>query len=453
MNVVTSLKSSRRTHLKVLAAAGCSAFKQYTPLLARDDEPFVRATDGDRRKEPNWSERLTVRVGNRDGDMIGRDDKVIQAALNYVARLGGGTVLLLPGEFTCRNAVVLPSNVRLKGSGAETVLTKIPSETVPLADDSDWYDQEITLRERKDFRVGDGVVLRAKNPHHGGDTVIKRTIVAASGNRLKLDRGLRENLWLGGNPICSSLFPILTSEDHSDMVIEDFVIDGNRENNENFNGNYGGCIFLQDCTDVHIRRVEARNYNGDGISFQICHDVVVEECYSHDNTDLGIHPGSGSQRPRLLRNRIVGNAQGIFWCWGVKFGIAEGNVIEDNRLYGSSIGHNDTDNIMRENTIRGSGRFGLLFRDESGGVDFYPNRNTIERNRIENSGGEDGVAIEIQGKPEGLKILDNEIVESRGPSSRIGIRIHAGVRSIELASNRVQGTAEAVVDLRERGQS
>ncbi|NTW08894.1 MAG: hypothetical protein HGA28_04925, partial [Anaerolineaceae bacterium] len=42
--------------------------------------------------------------------------------------------------------------------------------------------------------------------------VIKRTFVARSGNRFKLNDGLRENVWLDGQPTCSSLFPLLTSE-------------------------------------------------------------------------------------------------------------------------------------------------------------------------------------------------------------------------------------------------
>ena len=60
-----------------------------------------------------------------------------------------------------------------------------------LAADSDWYDQEITLQKTKDFRVGDGIVLQAKNPSNGGQTVIKRTLVARAGNRFKLNDGLR----------------------------------------------------------------------------------------------------------------------------------------------------------------------------------------------------------------------------------------------------------------------
>ncbi|MEZ6077734.1 MAG: right-handed parallel beta-helix repeat-containing protein [Pirellulaceae bacterium] len=93
--------------------------------------------------------------------------------------------------------------------------------------------------------------------------------------------------------------PLLSSEHIADVTIENLTLDGNGQQTENFNGNFGGCIFLQDCNRYTLRGVETRNYNGDGISFQICHDVVVEDCYSHGNSDLGIHPGSGSQRPLI----------------------------------------------------------------------------------------------------------------------------------------------------------
>ena len=416
-----------------------------------DDRPRVttpRATDGDAIHEPQWDERLTLTVGQRDADLIGRDDRVLQAAVDYVARMGGGTVKVLPGTYTLRAAVFLASGVRLVGSGAESVLTRIPSETIALAADSDWYDQEITLASPGSFRVGDSIALQAKNPDTKASIVIKRTIVAKSGNRLKLNDGLRENLWLSGAPTCSSLFPLLTSEHTADVTIEDIVLDGNRENTENFNGNYGGCIFLQDCNRYAFKRVEARNYNGDGISFQICHDVVVDECYSHDNADLGVHPGSGSQRPLIRNCKLERNGLGLFWCWGVKFGLAENNRIVDNRNYGVSIGHNDTDNVMHKNEIIGSGKVGILFRDEARGADFWANRNVIEDNRIENSGGADGIAIDIQGKTKDIRIAANTIVESREPMKRIGIRISALSERIELDSNKIKGLSVAIQDQR-----
>jgi parallel beta-helix repeat protein len=429
-----------------LLAAGLTA------TLSGQSRPAIerpRATDGDSTHEPDWDEKFTLSVGTKKGDLIGKDDRVLQAAVDYVARLGGGTVKILPGTYTLRNAVYLPSGIRLVGSGPESILTKIASETIKLAADSDWYDQEITLEKPGGFQVGDGVVLKAKNPHNGSLDVIKRTLVARSGNRFKLSDGLRKNLWLSGEPTCSSLFPLLTSERTSDVVIENLTLDGNRENNANLNGNYVGGIFLQDCNRYTIRKVESRNYNGDGISFQICHDVTVENCHSHDNANLGVHPGSGSQRPLIRNNRLERNNLGLFWCWGVKFGLAEGNTIVGNHDYGISIGHNDTDNVMRKNTIVDSGKVGILFRDDARGQDFWANRNLIEGNEIKNSGGEGGVAIDIRGQTKDVRLIGNKLIETRASMKRIGIRIASQAGEVEMKENQIEGFARDVLDMRE----
>lgn len=438
----------RRRFLFTAAAIAAASVGRSIP--AGDPPPVThpRATDGDDRSEPNWEERLTISVGEKAGDLIGNGDKVIQAALDYIARLGGGTVKVLPGTYTFRNAVWLPSGVRLVGSGLDSVITRLPSTRTAVRLDSDWYDQEVTLEDGKGFQVGDGVVLQATNPHNGGATVIKRTLVARNGNRFKLSNGLRENLWISGKPTCASLFPLLTSENTADVIIENITLDGNRENCENFNGNYGGCIFLQDCNRYTFRGVTTRNYNGDGISFQICHDVVVDNCHSHDNADLGVHPGSGSQRPIIRSNKLERNSQGIFWCWGVKYGLAENNTIDGNRLYGISIGHNDTDNVMRNNQIRNSGKFGILFRDENRGIDFWANRNVIENNIVENSGDEDGAGIEVTGETKDIRLVGNTISETRGAARRVGIRLGEKVGKVELADNRIEGVATEIVDRR-----
>ena len=441
----------RRSFLTQLSGSALAAIAAATGVAASSQPPEVRnprATDGDERFQPDWDEMLTLTVGPDSGDLMGRTDRVLQAAVDSVARLGGGTVRLLPGTWQLRNSVVLPSRTRLIGSGADTILTLPASQSTMLAADSDWYDQEITLKESSGFQLGDGVVLRATNPHNGAATVIKRTLVARSGHRFRLNDGLRENLWLSGKPTCENLYPLLTGENSSDVTIEDLTLDGNRGQTGNLDGNYGGCIFLQDCNRYSIRRVTARNNNGDGISFQICHDVLVQDCHSHDHADLGLHPGSGSQRPRILGNRLERNSQGLFWCWGVKFGLAENNTIDGNHLYGVSIGHNDTDNVMRNNVIRNSGVHGVLFRQEDRGIDFWPNRNVLERNVLENNGGDDGVAIEIVGKVRDLKFTGNRIVERRGAANRTGIRISAETGEVELTENEISGFRTAIQDLR-----
>jgi hypothetical protein len=408
--------------------------------------PGPRATSGDA-VEPNWDERLTLTVGPLKADLTGNDDRVLQAAVDYVARLGGGTVHVLPGTYRLRNAVYLSSHVRLLGSGANSILVKEASRSTKLAADSDWYDQEITLVDAAGFRVGDGICLRARNPDNGGQTVVKRTLVARSGSRFKLDRPLRENLWLLGKATVSTLFPILSGENIAGVVIENLTLDGNKENNENLDGNYAGCIFLQDCNRITLRKVTTRNYNGDGMSWQICHDVVVEDCHSHDHTGLGLHPGSGSQRPIIRGNRLERNDIGLYFCWGVKFGLAEKNTITDSRSYGISIGHRDTDNMIRENEVRRSGKVGVLFRAERGQA-FAPHRNRLEKNHIIDSGPASGVGIDVQGETESVTLAHNQLRETREPMSRIGIRLGAATRAIELIDNRMEGFAVAVSDLR-----
>ena len=445
---MTPSSLSRRQFLATAMATGIGTVT--ARQLAAEKLPDVkqpRATDGDQRFEPDWDERLSISVGTKSGDIVGSGDKALQAAIDYLAGKGGGTVRILPGTFTLRNALHLPSRIRLLGSGPETIITKGASETVMLSEDSDWYDQEITLEKSAGFQVGDGVVLITKNPHTGSQDVIKRTLVARSGNRFKLNDGLRKNLWLSGKPTVSSLFPLLTSEYTKNVVIENLTLDGNRKNNTNLNGNYGGCIFLQDCNRYTIRNVTTRNYNGDGISFQICHDVKVEHCHSHDNAGLGVHPGSGSQRPLIVNSRFENNHIGLFWCWGVKYGLAEKNQMTGNH-FGISIGHNDTDNIMRENVISNSGKVGILFRDDARGKNFWANRNTVVNNHIINSGAEQGVAIDITGKTSDLIITDNTIVEQRKPMQRTGIRIGPDAGTIKLADNQIQGFMKSIDDQR-----
>ena len=150
----------------------------------------------------------------------------------------------------------------------------------------------------------------------------------------------------------------------------------------------------------------------------------------------------------IVNNRLARNDIGLFWCWGVKYGLAERNKVDANRRYGISIGHNDTDNLMRENEIMNSGEVGIIFRDDDRGKDFWANRNTIERNRIINSGGRDGVAIDVYGKTKDVRIVQNEIRETRSSMNRVGVRIHADAGKIELGKNAFSGLAVDVMDQR-----
>lgn len=414
-----------------LIGAACSGQSAEKPAAPRQ-------TSGDTVVQPVWEERLTVTVGPKEADIVGADHRALQAAVDQVARLGGGTVRVLPGTYRLRNAVHLQSGVDIVGAGAETVLVKEPSVTSPLLEDSDWYDQEITLKDANGFRLGDGVCLRSKNPANGASVVLKRTLVARTGPRFKLDRPLRENVWLMHGATASTLFPLISGEEIADVRIEGLVLDGNREKNAELDGNYAGCIFLQDCNRVTVRGVTARNYNGDGISWQVSHDVVVENCVSENHTGLGLHPGSGSQRAVIRDNTLRGNKIGIFFCWGVKHGVAENNRVLANGV-GISIGHRDTDNVIAKNLIEASRETALLFRPEPGGPAFAGHRNRVLGNTFVDNGPEGAPVIDIQGPTQSITIQDNTFSDSRGGRPRPAVRQGAETKDVSIGGSRVSG--------------
>jgi hypothetical protein len=153
----------------------------------------------------------------------------------------------------------------------------------------------------------------------------------------------------------------------------------------------------------------------------------------------------------MINNTVRGCSQGIFFCWGVRYGLAEGNTVEDSLRYGISIGHRDTDNLIRGNTIRRSAEVGVLFRTDRG-VGRSPDRCVLESNLIEDSGLKgDGVAVDLAGVAEGLVIRGNRLVDTRPASPerrRLGIRIAPGVLRPVLEGNICQGMDVDLLDQR-----
>ena len=93
---VRKLRSPRLTRRSLLAAGGLGLAGISLAREGWAQPPKVRnprATDGDDRHEPNWKQRLTIKVGNKKGDLVGGDDKVLQAAIDYVALVDPDSLL------------------------------------------------------------------------------------------------------------------------------------------------------------------------------------------------------------------------------------------------------------------------------------------------------------------------------------------------------------------------
>src|SRR5439155_11248157 len=145
---------------------------------------------------------------------------------------GGGTVRILPGTYRLRNSISLQSNVRIQGSGNDSVLIKEPSVCTKLTVDGDHWHQEVALADPQGFQVGDGVRLVAKDPHGKGTNIIQRTLIASSGNRFKLDGRLEERFHVGGDPQIATNFALLQCTNVTDVTIENITVDGNKAQNE-----------------------------------------------------------------------------------------------------------------------------------------------------------------------------------------------------------------------------
>ena len=82
------------------------------------------------------------------------------------------------------------------------------------------------------------------------------------------------------------------------------------------------------------------------------------------------------------------------------------------------------------------------------GKAFAPHRNRVEDNRIVDSGADNGIGIDVQGETESVTLAKNELRETRQPLARVGVRLGAQTRAIQLVDNRLDGFAVAVADLR-----
>ena len=342
--IPTDIQLQRRRQFLFRATASAAgiwiAAKTWADDLPANNNP--RAILGDV-VEPHWSDRITVTVGPRQADMIGETERVIQAAVDYVDRQGGGTVQLLPGEYRLRNSVFLRSNIRLLGSGGESVLKKAPALRSTLEVDGDHWDQEITLSDPGDLRVGDGVRIIGRDPYGKGINNVQRTVIAVSGNRFKLDGRLQERFYRTGESQAITSFALIRCEDIANSSIENITLDGSKGNNSllDLDKSDDGSIRLDRSNHISMRDLDVHDFCRDGIVWGISHDVLVENCKLHDGARLALHAGSGSQRSIMRGNHLRDGQQGVYYCWGAQHGLCEKNLIEDCSFYGMTLGHRD----------------------------------------------------------------------------------------------------------------
>lgn len=433
----------RKLTSAVLATLAISTLLARGPLRAQELEnggaPAIGERQLPRAMHSAMEDRPHIRVGREGADLNGSDHRVLQAAVDYIAALGGGTVEIGEGEFVMGDSLHLRSHVTVRGVPGKTVLRKAKAASSLLAIDGDFGEEQVTLATPAGFEVGMGIAVW--DDQAGGFHTTVARITGRTGNRLSLSFPLMADCMVHQKAGAATVFPVVSGRDIEDARVEGLTIDGNREENFPLNGCRGAGIYLYRGHGTVISGCMVRAYHGDGISFQQSNDVVVEKCISEGNADLGIHPGSGSQRP-IVRGCIArqNGTDGLFLCWRVRHGLFEDNVLEGNHRFGVSIGHKDSDNLLRRNVVRSNDSSGFCFRNEAAGMAAH--RNRLEENLIEDNGGQ---GIRIQGETRGLVFRGNRIRDSRPAGSQsqgTAILIEEKVGDLSIEENQVEGPIE-----------
>jgi len=387
----------------------------------------------------------SITVGIQNTDITGSDNRAIQAAVDYIAGLGGGTVWIGEGQYMMYDSLHLHANVTVKGEKGKTILKKAEGAVSALAIDGDFGEQQFTIENPGGFEVGYGVAIWDDNA--GGFHTTVARITGRTGNTFSIDKPLMADCMVAKKAKAATVFPVISGYNIDGARVEDLTIDGNKDHNVYLNGCRGAGIFLYRAFGTVIESCTVRNYNGDGISFQQSNDVTVAGCISENNNYLGIHPGSGSQRPRV-QNCIARNngTDGLFLCWRVRHGLFTDNVLEGNGQFGISIGHKDSDNILSRNVVRSNHQDGVFFRNETLGMAAH--RNRLEENIIENNGVDrQAVGIRIRGYTNDLVFKNNIIRDTRDADSQkqtVGICIEEHVGQLTLDGNKI--TAKTTID-------
>ncbi len=318
-----------------------------------------------------------------NADVIGADSTALQKAADMLR--AGDTLVIGPGTYQMDASLLVPSNVTVRGTAGQTILLKTRGVESALIEDGDFGESYLSVADPEKFHPGMGVEILDDTLKDGWDVTISK-VVAVHDHMLQINPPTVRDYDLGEKHArIRNTYPILCAMNAENVTFEDITVDGNKAENSYLDGCRGGAIYLYNVRNVTVKNCVARNYNGDGISFQISDRVHVVNSESFGQTGYGLHPGTGSSNSEVEHCHLHNNGDiGIFLCWRVRHGQFHDNIIEDNGHYGISIGHKDTDNEFTNNTIARNGVSGVYFREEtplnSG------NRNTFRNNKVLDNG-------------------------------------------------------------------
>jgi nitrous oxidase accessory protein NosD len=386
---------------------------------------------------------IILTVGGEQADVQGFSNRSIQLAVDALP-VEGGTVKLDPGTFELKDGVHLRSNVNLTGSGKETILKRARGFKSRLIDDADYAELKLMVEDASGFEPGMSVQIWDE-PQSSCWDVSAGTITDIQDNVIYIDSYLIRDYSADNNGWVSNAGSGILIKDAENVLVSDLVIDGNKEHNERMDGCNGGGVAILKSRNVTIENIHVKDFNGEGITWQITENVTVQNCEIEGSGNIGLHPGTGSPKSRILNNNVHHNTvDGLFICWRVHHSVVKNNQFHHNGRHGICTGHKDSDVVFEDNHIFENGSDGINLREENSRNS--PHRNTFINNLVENNGQNgEGYGFAILSTPEDLVIKDNTIRDTGKGTQRAGVFLPEEVPKVTMEGNTISGHPEGKV--------
>ncbi len=381
--------------------------------------------------KPKTQERI-ITVGDASANIQGYTNQAIQIAVDALP-VEGGTVQLDTGEFKMMAPVRLRSNVKLIGSGAKTVLKRINGYRSKFVIDADYGELKVTVEDASGFKPGMSIQISNK-PNWECWDVTTAIITDIVKDTLYFDTYLIRDYDAEQNGMVTNAGSCVSVHNAQNVYVSDLTIDGNKENNDPLDGCNGGGVVIIKSKNVTVEKVHVKDFNGEGITWQITENVTVRNCEISGCTNMGLHPGSGSPNSLIENNNSHDNKVGLFICWRVHHSVVRGNRFHNNSENGISTGHKDSDVLFEKNHIYENMQDGVYVREEDDKNS--PHRNTFVNNIIENNGGN---GFYISGKPSNMVIKENVIRSTTNGKQKAAIFIAKDSVPLKVENNKMSG--------------
>ena len=397
-------------------------------LFAQEPQKLQEA---DALVHPKLAERV-LKVGGPDADISGFTNQSIQFAIDAL-ELTGGTVILNPGLFNISAPVRLKSNVHLVGSGPETVLKRDRGVQTRYVVDADYGELKLTVEDTDGFEIGMKVQV-TDNDNRGCWNVSTAYITDIADDIIYIDKGLIRDYRSDRDGLISNASSVIEVIEAKNCSISSLVADGNREENFFADGCNSAGILILRSTYITVDGVHVKDFNGEGISWQITEHITVKNSEISGSGNTGLHPGTGSPFTIIENNDIHHNDRdGLFICWRVYESRVSGNKMHHNGRFGLCTGHKDTDVWFEGNHIYENSSDGVNLRGER--ESNAPHRNTFIRNTIENNGTDGGAyGFSINSPAKELKLVENSFLNAK-KTQKAAIYVYQAGSEPELVDN------------------